>query len=119
MAYGNQNGGGEVRLQFREALRRVLARQSRQNVVKGLESIARQLVKSAKAGEGWAIREIADRIDGKPQQAIDVQGTFRHIDVSANPLSMEAWRERYVIEGEAEDVTLTQAGKSVTLNSES
>lgn len=36
------------------------------------EQIARALIKEAKSGNVLAIREIADRTEGKPKQAIDV-----------------------------------------------
>lgn len=64
---GNQNAvkGKE----FRQALKRVLARRS-EVVTKGLEEVAEKLVDAALAGESWAVREIADRFDGKPAQAI-------------------------------------------------
>lgn len=39
-----------------------------------LRVIAEKLVEAAEAGESWAIREIADRIDGKPMQAIEHSG---------------------------------------------
>jgi len=36
------------------------------------ETIARALIREAKTGNAQAIREIADRTEGKPKQAIDV-----------------------------------------------
>ena len=39
-----------------------------------LRAIADKLVEAAEAGESWAIREVADRIDGKPMQAIEHSG---------------------------------------------
>lgn len=39
-----------------------------------LRTIAEKLVEAAEAGEAWAIREIADRVDGKPMQAIEHSG---------------------------------------------
>jgi hypothetical protein len=47
--------------------------------VPNLRIIADKLVEAAMAGESWAIREVADRIDGKPVQAIDHSG---HIDTN-------------------------------------
>lgn len=44
-----------------------------------LRQVAEILVSKALEGEGWAIKEIADRTDGKPIQAIE--GDFEH-DVS-------------------------------------
>lgn len=39
-----------------------------------LREVAEVLVKFALAGEGWAIREIADRVDGKPMQQVEHSG---------------------------------------------
>jgi hypothetical protein len=39
-----------------------------------LRQIADKLVEAALSGESWAIREVADRVDGKPMQAIEHSG---------------------------------------------
>lgn len=39
-----------------------------------LRQIAEKLVEQAIAGEGWAIKEVADRTDGKPFQAVQLSG---------------------------------------------
>jgi len=39
-----------------------------------LRAIAEKLVTAAEAGESWAIKEVADRIDGKPMQAVEHSG---------------------------------------------
>jgi hypothetical protein len=51
-----------------------------------LRAIAEKLVEMALRGESWAIKEVADRIDGKPAQALDISGA---IDTSPNRLSDE------------------------------
>lgn len=43
-----------------------------------LRVIAEKLVESAKAGEGWAIQQVADRIDGKPAQDVNIESTVTH-----------------------------------------
>lgn len=54
-----------------------------------LRQIATTLVEKAIAGEGWAIKEIADRTDGKPFQQIELSGdeenpiNVRHIVLTA------------------------------------
>lgn len=64
---GNRNAAKGK--EFRQALRRVLAR--RYNTVsEGLEKVAELLLDAAEAKEAWAAKEIADRFDGKPAQAI-------------------------------------------------
>ena len=58
---------------YNSALKRALAR-SNKTVDGGLNKVADQLVKAAQAGEPWAIKEVADRIDGKPAQTNILQG---------------------------------------------
>jgi hypothetical protein len=65
---GNQNAKNAKRWQ--QALRRALARASNQSVDAGLDQIADKVVSAAYAGEQWAIKEIGEREDGKPAQAI-------------------------------------------------
>lgn len=75
---------------WKQALKRALARKHG-DVTSGLISIASQIVEAADNGESWAIREIADRLDGKPaqQQIItgdEEGGPIRFEDVSDNEL---------------------------------
>lgn len=65
---GNQNA--KKPKDFESALRRALAR-SGESVAGGLDTVADKLVAAAGLGEQWAVREVADRLDGKPKQAID------------------------------------------------
>jgi hypothetical protein len=65
---GNQNAKNAKRWQ--QALRRALARKSNQSVEAGLDAIADLVVAAAYEGEQWAIREVGEREDGKPAQAI-------------------------------------------------
>ncbi len=102
--YGNRNSAGGDRQQFRQALKRVLTRESGDDVTSGLERIARKLVQAADDGESWAIREIIDRIDGKAVQSVDVQSTYRQVDISAEPMTVEAWKAAHCIDGEAIEV---------------
>ena len=55
---------------FEYAIRRALAARNNGDMDKGLNGLAHKLVREAMAGEQWAIKEIADRLDGKPSQAI-------------------------------------------------
>lgn len=64
---GNQNAAKGK--EFRQALKRVLARRYK-TVSEGLEKVAEILLDAAEAKEAWAAKEIADRFDGKPAQAI-------------------------------------------------
>ena len=63
--------GGRKDKPFRDALRMELAALGEDDP-KGLRGIARNLLKIAAGSEGLpAIKEIADRLDGKPAQAIE------------------------------------------------
>lgn len=57
---------------FRDALRMELAAVGTDQ--KALRNIARKLIAKAEAGEDSAIKEIADRMDGKPAQAVEMSG---------------------------------------------
>jgi ribosomal protein L17 len=69
-AYHPRNPRGQQRDKlFREALRMQLA-QAGENL-KALREIADVLIAEAKAGNIQAIRELADRLDGKPVQMLE------------------------------------------------
>jgi hypothetical protein len=55
-----------------------------------IENVAEQLLRSAEAGEGWAVTEFANRIDGKPPQAIIG-------DDDADPISLIAEIRRVIV----------------------
>lgn len=42
-----------------------------------LREVAEVLVSKALDGEGWAIKEVADRTDGKPMQQVELSGTIQ------------------------------------------
>ena len=102
---GIRDSRGGERQQFRQALKRVLTRSSEVDVTAGLERMARKLVQAANKGEQWALLEIANRIDGKPAQTVDLNATLRPVDVSDQPMSIEQWTAAYVVDSTAEDVT--------------
>jgi hypothetical protein len=62
---GNEAGSSE-RQKFGGALSRAIA----QDDGKRLRAAAESLLTQAASGEAWAIKELADRLDGKPAQAI-------------------------------------------------
>lgn len=68
---GNENAAKAKR--FHDGLKRALARKGK-TVDGGLNKVCDQLVNAAVDGEQWAIKEIADRIDGKSQQSVNVDG---------------------------------------------
>jgi hypothetical protein len=65
---GNQNAKNAKI--FQQAIKRALARASNATVDAGLDRGCDALVAAFFAGEQWAIKEVADRLDGKPAQAI-------------------------------------------------
>lgn len=65
---GNANSGGAKAKPFRDALRMELAALGEDS--KALREVAKRLIAEAMNGEQWAVKELADRIDGKVAQAI-------------------------------------------------
>lgn len=65
---GNPSGRPKEKV-FTDALRVAVLREDDEGKVK-LHRIAERLVAEAMAGESWAIQQVADRLDGKPAQAI-------------------------------------------------
>ena len=57
---------------FRDALRMELAAAGENS--KALRTIARKLIGQAEIGDMQAIKEIADRMDGKAAQAVEMSG---------------------------------------------
>jgi len=55
---------------FYDALRKILV----QNDQLKLRKISEKLAESAEKGEAWAIKEIMDRMDGKPVAIQEIQG---------------------------------------------
>lgn len=76
---GNKNAAKAK--QFYDGLRRALAR-SGKTVDGGLNKVCDQLVSAALEGQQWAIKEIADRFDGKPAQTNILEG-------GQNPIQLE------------------------------
>lgn len=67
---GNPKGVPKKELRFRAALDRAMA----QDDSKRLREAAESLLSSAAKGEPWAIKELADRLDGKPSQIMTLAG---------------------------------------------
>lgn len=65
---GNANSGGAKAKPFRDALRMELAALGEDS--KALREVAKRLIAEAMNGEQWAVKELADRIDGKVAQSI-------------------------------------------------
>ena len=92
---GNTNAkrGMECRL----ALKRALSRKSEKTFREGLDLVMDEYVKAACDGESWAIRDMIDRLDGKPAQSHEITGA------DGKPIEM-AWTvevvERDLADGE-------------------
>lgn len=83
---GNSNASGkqDADRPFRAALRRAIAQDDGLRI----RQAAEQLLDLAAGGEQWAVRELADRTDGKPSQAI--------VGDSENPLWLAVIERRIV-----------------------
>lgn len=66
---GNANSGRRQEKPFRDALRMEIAA-AEQDGLRSLRAIARKLIEAAAEGKLDAIKELADRMDGKVPQAI-------------------------------------------------
>lgn len=71
---GNNNGGKSR--PFYNQLRKILAQEETTLAEKNrsLYKIGQQLIKQAAAGEEWAIKEFANRMDGKAIQGVELTG---------------------------------------------
>lgn len=68
--------------EFRQALKRALCRETKKTDYReALDEVAAQLAKAALKGEAWAIKEVAEREDGKTTQGIDISGQVDHSHV--------------------------------------
>ncbi len=66
---GNANSGRKQEKPFKDALRLELAKLANDDQ-RGLRKIARSLIEAAEGGDMQAIKEFADRVDGKVAQAV-------------------------------------------------
>lgn len=81
---------------FRDALRMEIA--AAEGSPRALRMIASKLLDLAIAGDMQAIREIGDRMDGKPAQALELAGEIKHKYVARMPArvsGMDEWQNKY------------------------
>lgn len=71
---------------WQAAIKRALAEKSRLEQKEALDDLALVLVAKAMDGDLGALKELGDRLDGKPAQALDVGGQ------SDNPILTEVVR---------------------------
>jgi len=80
---GNKNG--QLGREFREALRYALAQEYPGKAERGsaLKKVAIKLVDNALEGNFQAVQEVANRLDGKPTQAIEMNGSMGLVEFVA------------------------------------
>lgn len=69
---GNQNA--KKGRDWTQAIRKALAHYSGEGATAGMEKLARKIIEAAENGDAWALKEIGDRIEGKPAQSMTVLG---------------------------------------------
>lgn len=87
---GNPNGTKREK-KFLAALERAIAQDNSQR----LRDAAEKVLDMAAAGEAWAVQFIADRLDGKPRQEVELDAVLHDGEVSDKPLSPDEWEATY------------------------
>ncbi|MCP5006287.1 MAG: hypothetical protein GY941_20460 [Planctomycetes bacterium] len=67
---GNQNAAKEKR--WANAINTALSNRCKSDGQKALVELAEKMLAAADKGEAWAIKELGDRLDGKPAQSLSV-----------------------------------------------
>lgn len=75
MAAAKNHKSGKSDKIWRAAIMRAVNRLSTDRKTKHLDILAHRLIKTASEGDVQALREIGDRLDGKPTQGIDLSPT--------------------------------------------
>jgi hypothetical protein len=63
--------------------------------VRKIRRIAEKLVECAMTGEGWAISQVADRIDGKATAEIQTEQRHRYVIEVPATLTREQWIQKH------------------------
>lgn len=86
---GNRNAAGS-RKDWQDAIRRVLGKDRG-----SLERCAKALVRAAEEGDIAALKEIGDRLDGKPKQEVGLETTLTVVGrVSDEPMDPQEWLDQ-------------------------
>lgn len=72
-----------------QAIRKALAHYSGDGATKGMEKLARKIIEAAENGDAWALKELGDRIEGKPAQTVEMNLTTTHEDALKELLDPE------------------------------
>ena len=75
------NPHGRPKKQFSEVLQRAIV----QDDGKRLRMVIEKLLDKAAEGEPWAVKELADRLEGKPAQSVQLSGD------EDNPIQVVEW----------------------------
>ena len=70
--------------QWREAINRALAKRSGVDKIKALDELAEKLLAKCDEGDMQALKELGDRLDGKPAQTIGG-------DAELDPIRVYGW----------------------------
>jgi hypothetical protein len=93
---GNKNAIGQQDTErpFREALNRAI----KQDDGKRIRSAAEKLLDLAADGEQWAVKELADRVDGKASQQVNLDANVKaSVVITATPLDENIWANAQAI----------------------
>lgn len=82
---GNPGGQPKNKI-WRDAIERAVMRRQGKQDLKGIDDLADKLLEAAALGDIPALKELGDRLDGKPAQAIEHSGFIAqtHEDVLEN-----------------------------------
>lgn len=72
--------------QWQMAIERALDKRGASDRRKALDDLAERLLQACEAGEGWALKELGDRLDGKPAQTVVGDSTADPIQTSMRVL---------------------------------
>lgn len=100
MAAPKNNKGYKSDKQWREAIQLAVHRLASDGKTKHLDLLAMRLVKAGADGDVSALREIGDRLDGKPAQSVSVGqdpdlGPVGLAVAACPPLTREEWIKLY------------------------
>lgn len=89
---GNQNAAkGKL---WHGAIVRALRKRSKSEALEELDNIAEKLIAACNEGDLTALKELGDRLDGKPSQTIEADITARHafaVPVGKDTEEAAAW----------------------------
>lgn len=98
----NPNGGAKLDKEWRDAIRMAVHEtrdakgDGKVKKVKALRLLASKLVDKGLDGDVAAMREIGDRLDGKPRQELDHSGELDHNYIARLPatgMTIDQWQQ--------------------------